>query len=344
MRVLIVGAMSEYAIERFYLKYLRQMDIDVEVFAAQDRFLKYYNRKLFNKILFRVGYKRIYKEINKELLGAVEDLKPDVLFVFKGMEVYPATLAKIRRKNIRLINYNPDSPFIFSGRGSGNSNVSNSISLFDLHLTYDATIRDGIINKFGIRTELLPFGFDLSPDTFKSCATENEVSKLCFLGTPDKYRAEFLTELAKENVPIDVYGKNWEGFVNHLNITIHPPVYGLTLWKTLRRYRIQLNLMRPHNPESHNMRTFEVPGVGGILLAPETEDHKFYFEPGKEIFLYSNLETCVDQIKNLLAFTPSEANAIRENARKRSIESRYSYKDRSHYLIEILKDLLNEKK
>ena len=42
--------------------------------------------------------------------------------------------------------------------------------------------------------------------------------------------------------------------------------------------------MRIHNPDSHNMRSFEVPGVGGIMVAPDTKEHRIFFEVGKEIF------------------------------------------------------------
>ena len=51
-------------------------------------------------------------------------------------------------------------------------------------------------------------------------------------------------------------------------------------WKVLRKYRVQLNLMRPHNLDSHNMRSIEVPAVGGIGLFPDTPDHERFFEKG----------------------------------------------------------------
>ena len=98
-------------------------------------------------------------------------------------------------------------------------------------------------------------------------------------------------------------------------------MYDRVFWKTLRKYRVQLNLMRPHNPDTHNMRSFEVPGVGGIQLAPDTDDHKTYFEPGKEIFLYKNLEECTSQIKKILALNTEDARKIRDHARMRSIDS-----------------------
>jgi spore maturation protein CgeB len=145
MRILISGAISNYAIERHFLKHFKDIGLIVEVFAAQNIFLDYYSKSLFNKLLFRAGHESIYKKINLDLRKKVEEFGPDVFFVFKGMEIYPSTLQWIKSRGVKLVNYNPDNPFIFSGRGSGNKNVTDSISIFDLHLTYDTTVQDSAL-------------------------------------------------------------------------------------------------------------------------------------------------------------------------------------------------------
>ena len=103
---------------------------------------------------------------------------------------------------------------------------------------------------------------------------------------------------------------------------------------------MQINMMRPHNPQSHNMRTFEAPGVGGILLGPDNPDHRSFFEIDKEVFLYKDIDECIAKIKYLLALPVEEANKIRSAARKRSIESGYTYKERTVEIYEILKKLM----
>ena len=173
------------------------------------------------------------------------------------------------------------------------------------------------------------FGFDISDDTYNACVKETEIMRTCFLGNPDKYRSLFITELAQSGIEIDVYGNSWGKFVDHKNIKVHDVVYEDEFWRTLRKYRVQLNLMRPHNPDAHNMRTFEVPGIGGIQLAPVTVDHQTYFDPGREIFLFKNNLECQVEIAALLALRTDAANNIRESARTRSLRSCYSYKDRA---------------
>jgi spore maturation protein CgeB len=94
--------------------------------------------------------------------------------------------------------------------------------------------------------------------------------------------------------------------------------------------------MRLHNPDSHNMRSFEIPAVGGIQLAPDTPDHREYFQEGKEIFLFRDTEDCVTRIRQLLAFSSAEALKIRQQARKRCLDSGYSYEARSEFLASLL--------
>jgi len=137
-----------------------------------------------------------------------------------------------------------------------------------------------------------------------------------------------------------VYGNDWNKFVKHPNIQIYQPVYGDEFWRTLRKYRVQLNLMRPHNPGTHNMRSFEIPGVGGVQLAPASNDHRNYFEPGKEIFVYNVLEDCIVEIKKILALSQQDADAVRINARHRSITSGYSYKDRASQAWQQIEEIL----
>lgn len=338
MKVLIVGSDHEAAMEQYFTKYLTVAGVPNKLFPAHGMFYKYYNASVINKVLFRLGLSSIYKKINVQLLEAVEREKPQVLLFFKGMETFPQTLKQLRRRGIKLTNYNPDNPFLFSGPGSGNKNVTNGIPLFDMHFTYDHEV----LQKFRdmkLNAGYIPFGFDISDELLTECEKEAEVLKLCFLGNPDKARAGLLNSLAAAGLPIDVYGITWDRFELHGNIKLCGPVYGRDFWKVLRKYRVQLNFMRPHNPNSHNMRTFEVAGIGGIGLFPRTPDHETFFKENKEVFLYNNIEDCIVKAKEILAMPAHQAAEVRRSMRERAVRSGYSYKDRVFTLVEMLKQI-----
>jgi len=339
MRLLLVGSDKIYAIENFYEKYIRRLGAEVSNFTAQNYFYEYYNRSVFNKVAYRVGVSRITRRINKLFIARIEEYKPDVIWIFKGMEIIPDSLRWAKHRGIPLVNYNPDNPFIFTGAGSGNENVKKSIGLYDLHFTYNLEIKNRLEKDYSARTFFLPFGFDLSEELFAECAAQQEVVKLCFAGNPDEKRVQFLKRLAENGIEMDIYGNNWGRYLNHPSIKIFPPVYGDELWKVLRKYRIQLNMMRPHNEMSHNMRTFEVPGVGGIMLAPDTPEHRIFFNDASEIFLFKDLKHCVQLIKEILQLPEEAAISIRKNARLRSLKSGYRYEDRSAAALHEIKKL-----
>lgn len=339
IKVLLVGSNYSWSIENYYIHYLTELGLDIKLFPAQVLFYEYYYARKINKLLYRIKLSKIENKINQLFIQTVILHNPTHIFVFKGMELTPKSLLWAKQKGIKLVNYNPDNPFVFSGRGSGNSNITNAIELYDFHFTYNLEIQKKLEENHHAKTGLLPFAFDISQDLFKVCEKELEIIKVCFLGNPDKLRASFIKSIADKGIEIDVYGNDWGKFVNHKNITSYPPVYAEEQWKTLRKYRVQLNLMRIHNLDSHNMRTFEVPGIGGIQLAPDTKEHQLFFEANKEIFLYKTVEECVTKINFLISLTIEQANQYREYAREASVKNKHSYKDRAHQVIEVLKKL-----
>jgi len=333
MRLLIVGADEVHAIENFYFKYIRAEGVEVNLLPAHRIFNEYYYKNIYNKLRYKLGISDILKKINCLVKETVESFQPEIILVFKGMELSAETLTWVKGRNIKLVNYNPDNPFIFTGKGSGNENIKACLPLYDLHFTYNREIEKQLKADLSARTSFLPFGYDIPENVCKEESDQPEMLKLCFLGNPDTRRAYFLKQLAEKGVTMDVYGNHWHKFIAHPGITIFPPVYETELWKVLRRYRIQLNMMRMHNENSHNMRSFEVPAIGGIMLAPDTVEHRLFFEDGEEVFLYKNIGDCIERSRYILDLPGESAAQIRSNAALRCVQSGYSYKERARQVI-----------
>jgi hypothetical protein len=340
MKLMIVGSDKIYAIENFYCKHLAGLGVDVLLFPAQSIFYDYYQTGIGHKIAYRAGVSSILKKINQQFKEKVLEFQPGIIWVFKGMELYPGTLRWAKKQGIKLVNFNGDSPFFFSGTGSGNKNVTKSAGLYDLHFTYDKNVKKEMEARYSMPAILLPFGFDISETVFRECCALPEIMRVCFLGNPDVHRGKFLQQLAENRVPLDLYGNGWEKYVTHPSVNIYPPVYAVQAWKTLRRYRVQLNLMRPHNPHSHNMRTFELGGVGAVQLAPATEDHKKAFKPEEEIFIFHDMEESIQQIRKIHSLPNPAADRISTRVRERSIQSGYSYQCRSRQALDAIKEYL----
>jgi spore maturation protein CgeB len=287
IKLLLIGSDYEWSVERSYLKALKNIQIDCDLYAVQNIFYDYYYASLYHKIIFRLGLSTIFKKINKDLVLFVEQYAPTHIWVFKGMEVLPNTLQEWKSKGIKLINYNPDNPFIFTGSGSGNKNITNSINLYDWYLSYDSTVVKQL-KQMNIHANLFPFAIDIADDFKYSNDDALSINKIAFIGNPDQERVLFLNQLADLKIPIDVYGHNWNKFSLHTGIEMYDALDKVTYQQLVPKYRAVLNLMRIHNLNSHNMRSLEIPAYGGVQLASRTKDHADFFEEGKEIFLFSD--------------------------------------------------------
>jgi spore maturation protein CgeB len=346
MRILIVGSDKHWAIENYFLDYFQNQEgIKAELFPAHNIFHQFYYRSIVNKVSFRLGLSRIYQKINAGLLENVKNFQPDIVWVFKGMEIFPGTLKKLKEQSLFLVNYNPDHPFVFAHRGSGNQNVLEGIPYYDLHLSYSKNILLEIQKKYGIKGEWLPFAYQ--PNEKVIHIPKQDKNRVCFIGNPDKIRTNFIRFLGERGIPVDVYGHYWEKYLKKLGnlpIRIHAPVFQEAFQQTAVQYRVQLNIFRPQNKDSHNMRTFEMPALGCIMLAPYSIEHSILFEENKEAFYYRDQEEAFRKAQQILALSQEQAFQIKQNALNRSKGSGYTYDDRARQVLEYFRHHLKRPK
>jgi spore maturation protein CgeB len=340
----MVGSDEVWSLERIYLRHINELEGGAASLVSTSGYGKG-KVSLLNRIdrRLRPERNRLYRKFNQVLLAAVKREEPDVLLVFKGMEVFPETLQRLKGK-VLLANYNADHPFEYHFRGSGNQNVLQSIPLYDLHFSYSKAISQQLHDRFGVEAYWLPFGYDegklLSPQALDNL---EEILRFGFIGNPDRRRVEVIRSLVEAAIPVDVYGENWEAFFPGLlpeALRLFPPVYGKQFAEVACRYRVQLNVFRPHNEGSHNMRTFEMPAAGAIMLAPRSEEHDFFFAEGKEAFFYDDLSHLRELARLLLDLTPKQALQIRKQGLERSEQSGYSYRSRTRQVVHTLQQEL----
>jgi len=295
-----------------------------------------------NKIAIRLNFSPIFRKVNKLLIEKANNDKPDIIWIFKGLHITPETLIELRR-NFFLANYNPDHPYIIAGRGSGNHNVKNSVGLYHLHLCYHSILQNQIEKEFKIPTRFLPFGYQLGNEQYERINRVKDINKLCFIGNPDAIRINTINYLASNGIKIDLYGHGWSNTsLNGLeNVSTHDALYGIKFWEKLRSYRLQLNIFRDHNVGSHNMRTFEIPAVGGIQLAPYSDEQAQFFLEDEEIFYYRNNDELLKKVRFILNLDLQTANHIRDKARNRSTSSMYNYQNRAKQVLDFFNEFIN---
>lgn len=333
-KILIVGSFAVGALEHQYSRGLKSNGFDVIEFDIQKKVNSTREISILTKAIFKFNQSLFYNSANKELLSLVKSIKPKILLVFKGMEIFPDTLLEIKQLGVLLINYNPDHPYLFFSEGAGNNNVKNSISIFDIYISYSTSIVNEL-NKLYKNSVCIPFGFD---ETIQ--VDRNPIDEIVFIGAYDKNREHELSSIKSDK--LSIYGPtNWVSKLDRKSILYKKykgrPLYNNDYYNVLSNSIASINFLRKQNiiEGSHNMRTFETTGVGGVLITNRTQEHEMFFEDGKEAFFFSD----PDELNNIIDNKLSDAKLISEMknaAYLRCIKSNYSYTDRVNQLIKLI--------
>jgi spore maturation protein CgeB len=101
---------------------------------------------------------------------------------------------------------------------------------------------------------------------------------------------------------------------------LHPAVFGLDMFQTLRNSKVALNCHIDISPcSASNMRLFEATGVGTCLITDWKENLTQLFEPDREVVTYRSAEECSEKVKWLLDH-PQQRNAIAQAAKARTLK------------------------
>ncbi|MEJ7768325.1 MAG: glycosyltransferase [Chitinophagaceae bacterium] len=338
--LLILGAGNNGAIEKFYSAGLEKCGISVQTYIIADQYYAAINKNIINKVLNKISADIFYKGINDRLLVFLKNKTFDVILVFKGMELFPGTVEHLHNHATVVANYNGDHPFTYYFPGSGNKNVLNSIKHFDVHFSYAGSIVEQLKQKFRVSAFCVPFGYNSNSATSLPIVDSVYNDRFLFIGAYDHERAVYLNQLKSDH--LDIYGENKWRTRNYLKPYLiraykNRPLYGKDYVIAIRNATGIINLLRKQNVNegSHNMRTFEVPGYGGLLVSERTHEQLSFFEDGKEAIFFDSIHELGEKLlylsKNLHV-----VQSIKRAAFKRCLQSDYSYDNRSRQLIHLI--------
>lgn len=337
MKMLLIGSFSAGALENIYSHHFLRLGWEVLKFDIRTPYLNKINNSLFAKVVNRISISPFVASINKLLLAFAESTKPDVILIFKGMELFPSTVGQLKDNTKVLANLNPDHPFYFFSRGSGNENISKSLKFYHCHFSYSKRITQKLNDKFYGNAFWIPFGYDERyKDHFKKLPDHNQI---IFIGAFDRERHSFFKELNEKSIKI--YGEQkWANKGNSKTVKEMyqgKPLYDEDYFQTTSSALGSLNLLRKQNliEKSHNMRTFEVPGCKGVLISQRTDEQQTFFEDKKEALFFDSVEELREIVKDINSKVIN-VNIIKKNAFERSERSNYSYFHRAKSISAIL--------
>ncbi|MDR3680583.1 MAG: glycosyltransferase [Flavipsychrobacter sp.] len=327
-KMLMLGTFKTGALENYFVNGFLKLGYEVEVFNIE---LDYKN--VISKIINRISPRFLLKELNDKVVQLCRKKKTDVIFICKGMSLFPETIEEIKKYTRLIVNYNPDHPYEFYSRGSGNKFIESSVKHYNVFFSYSKNISVSVQEKYGVDSYCIPFGYDSNTiDKYALDYNDEYKDSFLFFGAWDEGRSSFLNNVKRND--LEIFGDpEWKTKTTSKEFIQqnfqNRKLYGSELYQKIKSYAGVINLLRQQNliEASHNMRTFEVPGYGGLLISQFTEEQASFFTPDVEaIYFTSPVE--LDEKMEFLKNNDQVVLEIKKNALNRSSRSGYSYDER----------------
>lgn len=137
---------------------------------------------------------------------------------------------------------------------------------------------------------------------------------------------------ASERVRIhrdELVGRAWQG----------DEIYDDDYARALTGTKIGLGFLRIVCPDQHTTRTFEIPACGSMLLADRTQEHREFFEEGREADFFGSEEEFMDKVR-FYCNNKSTRARIAAAGYRRCIEGRYAYVHRLKDVVDRISSIV----
>lgn len=323
-RILVIGPSHKGSLPESYACAFERMGMRVfrfdderEVFSA--------GQYATNRVLRRALRSRLWAQLNEKTLKLVVEVRPAMVLAVRASYLETATVGRLREElGVRVVNYYPDNPYVGVPLDPRKPSTQRR-DLIDVLREYSTVWmwEESLLRRLkddGVAAEFLPFGVD--PEEFRpqgldeplyceECKREHDV---VFVGTCTQARLKEIQSI--RDYPVAIWGNGWPKLPRH---RVHAPVYGRELAQIYGAAKVALNVLNAESLEGHNMRTFEVPASGGVMLARYTKAQAEFFPEGQAAAYYRKDggpgEGIDAKIDELLADATLRVRIRREGAR-----------------------------
>lgn len=134
----------------------------------------------------------------------------------------------------------------------------------------------------------------IDPDSFKPRPVKR-IFPVSFVGSLFINRQRFLLKLSEKFPQVKIWG--WQppkaGLLPGLKPFYQGEVWGRAAARVYQKSLIGLNLAPEHLPFAGNIRTFEIPAGGALLLSDRLNPD--WFESGKEAVVFHGIKDCIQK-------------------------------------------------
>jgi len=331
-KVLVIGPLDEGALAQSYARAFERLGMEVIRFDSE-RALRGASRLTGNRILRRAMRSRLWNAVNREALHVARDAQPALTFAVKCSFFHPETVREIRRvTGAPFVNHYPDNPYIgitWDPREASalRRDLIEVFRQYSIVFMWEHSLLERL-QRDGVEARYLTFAVD--PELFQPqdlpeglhCERCRATHDVAFVATYSRARCAEVAQIRRHAVGI--WGNNWPRPWRTLagQHRAHPPVWGSAVSGIYARAAVSINVLNAENLGGPNMRTFEIPGSGGLMLARYSPAQNDFFPDGEAAAYYRSPEEIDDKLDELLRNRELRAR-LRHNATRLAAEQTY---------------------
>jgi spore maturation protein CgeB len=243
-----------------------------------------------------------------------------------------AALVRLKAADVFCINYSTDDPWNHNHRAEWHLRA---LKHFDIVFT---TRRSNIQNFQDLGcadVRYLPFAYD--DGLFSPPPDATPSYDVLFVGGADRDRVAFIAEFMRYGLRPTLVGGYWGRFYQTRDHSLGTKDVE-TIGRLTAAAAVNLCLVRRANRDGHVMRSFEIPAVGGFMLAEDTTEHRDMFgAEGSCVLYFKTPEAAAEKAAWALA-NPDERQRMAGAAHARITNGKNTYADRLVQMLSALDD------
>lgn len=317
MRLLIIGNPRPTHVGHHFLRAAQSLGWTVEILDVNAAFeAPLWLRRVYWHLF---GHRPVHLEaFSESVVAECCKFKPDLVLVTGIAPVSASALRKLKQNGFRVVNFLTDDPW---NRQHHAPWFLKALKLYD-HVFTPRHANEPDLERHGVAAfSYLPFAY--APEDHHPPASLNESVRqkwsglVAFIGGADADRVTVVRALVKAGLPVGLWGGYWSDYED-----LAPYARGHADSETCRQIiasaSVNLCLVRRANRDGHSMRSYEIPAVGGCVVAEDTTDHReLYGIHGEAVFYFTNLNDLIRVIYEILAKSENQLDSLRQKVRQK---------------------------
>lgn len=264
----------------------------------------------------------------RRICHIIDDYSPDVILITGGISHLTARFFDhCYNRGIKIVLLHGEHPM-----RSATSFERTHSQDFDAIVTNDPAHATSWKNLGALNAWSGPYA--AAPSQYLEIHSHQSIPLLCIASLTSD-RLGFLKEmiLIDPDLPLHLYGYVPEGVIIPESLTSHyrGEAWGDEVVKLYSRAKIAINLQPDHMPVGANMRTFEIPALGPVMVTNRIDATLF---SETEVVVAPNPKQMVKEITTLLHDKRTRARIA--TAARKKVKSEHTYEHRFAHILERL--------